>query len=203
MSRELSNSSLDEMLTRFHSGDERALDELIRRLGDRLDRLARKMLRGFPLVRAREGSDDVLQSALVRLTRSLRQVRPASTADFFRLAAAQIRRELLDLARYHRRRLPVNPITSAAEPNGAGPPPFDPPDNHAEATNMERWEALHEAVERLPDEAREVFGLTFYHGWTQQQIADVLGVSERQVRRRWRDACLRLNDLLDGELPSP
>jgi RNA polymerase sigma-70 factor (ECF subfamily) len=190
------------MLARFQGGDAAALDELIRRTGERLERLARKMLRGFPAVRAREQTGDVLQNALVRLSRSLRQVRPASTADFFRLAAEQIRRELLDLARYHRRRSVVNqplPPVSAGESSSA---PFDAPDpNIPDSADLDRWHALHEAVERLPAELRQVFGLTFYHGWTQAQIAGLLEVSDRQVRRLWRDACLRLNDFLRGDLP--
>jgi RNA polymerase sigma-70 factor (ECF subfamily) len=60
---------------------------------------------------------------------------------------------------------------------------------------------LHEAVEKLPDELREVFSLTFYNGATQTEIARVLGVSDRQVRRLWSEACLRLSELLDGEMP--
>jgi hypothetical protein len=38
--------------------------------------------------------------------------------------------------------------------------------------------------------------------WSPPQIAGLLGVSDRQVRRLWRDACLRLNELLGGNLPS-
>jgi RNA polymerase sigma-70 factor (ECF subfamily) len=202
MSDALSTTSLHEMLARFQRGDAAALDELIRRTGERLERLARKMLRGFPAVRAREQTDDVLQNALVRLARSLREVRPASTADFFRLAAEQIRRELLDLARYHRRRSAVNqPLPRP--PGASSSAPFDPPDpNVPDSADLDRWHALHEAVERLPAELRQAFGLTFYHGWTQPQIAGLLGVSDRQVRRLWRDACLRLNDFLGGDLPS-
>jgi RNA polymerase sigma-70 factor (ECF subfamily) len=193
MSRELHTTSLHDMLARFQAGDVAALDELIRRTGDRLERLTRKMLRGFPVVRAGAQTDDVLQNALVRLTRSLRAVHPPSTADFFRLAAEQVRRELLDLARHHRRRDGVNqPLPSAevADPNAPDP------------RDLDRWQALHEAVERLPADLREVFGLTFYHGWTQARIAELLGVSDRQVRRLWRDACLRLNEILGGDLPA-
>jgi len=194
MSPDLRTVSLHEMLDRFQGGDPAALDELIRRTGDRLERLAGKMLLGFAAVRAREQTSDVLQNALVRLARMLREVRPPSMADFFRLAAEQIRRELLDLARYHRRRSGVNePFPSAS---------FDPPDAGApDSSDLDRWHALHEAVERLPDNLREVFGLSFYHGRTQAEIAELLGISDRQVRRLWRDACLRLNEILGGNLP--
>jgi RNA polymerase sigma factor (sigma-70 family) len=198
MSTDLRTASLHDMLGRFQAGDDAALDELIRRTSDRLDRLARKMLRGFPLVRAREQTQDILQNALVRLTRSLREVRPASIADYFRLAAEQVRRELLDLARFHRRRIAVNHTLAPADV-----PDLNSPHGGDMAADLERWHAFHEAVEQLPAALREVFGLKFYHGWTQVQIAELLGVSDRQVRQLWRDACLRLNDLLGGDLPPP
>lgn len=38
-------------------------------------------------------------------------------------------------------------------------------------------------VERPRAEAWEVFGLTFYYHWTQPQIAELLQLSDRQVRR--------------------
>jgi RNA polymerase sigma factor (sigma-70 family) len=195
--RLLHTTSLLEMLARYRDGDTAALDELLRRIGERLERLARKMLRSYPVVRAREETDDVLQNALIRLARALREVQPPSTAAFFGLAAEQIRRELLDLARYHRRRAPVNqPL-----PQSGGPlDPIDP--NVPDPRDLDRWQALHEAVERLPAELREVFGLTFYHGGTQQEIAGLLSVSDRQVRRLWRQVCLRLNEMLGGDLPA-
>jgi len=194
MSDALSTTSLHEMLARSQRGDTAALDELIRRIGQRLQRLAGKMLRGFPGVSAREQTDDVLQNALLRVSRSLHEVRPASTADFFRLAAEQIRRELLDLARFHRRRSSINHPLDGRK--------LDVPDHNApDERDLDRWQALHERAEQLPVDLREVFALTFYHGRTQAEIAEVLGTSDRQVRRLWREACLRLDELLGGDLP--
>jgi DNA-directed RNA polymerase specialized sigma24 family protein len=46
-----------------------------------------------------------------------------------------------------------------------------------------------------------VFGLTFYHGWTQSQIAELFQVSDRQVRRLWADACRQLQAAV-GNLPA-
>ncbi len=194
----LGTTTLLAILTRYRRGDTAALDELLRRIGARLERLARKMLRGYPIVREHEQTGDVLQNALFRLTRALREVHLSSTAEFFRLAAEQIRRELLDLAGYHRRRAGINqPFRDAA---GV---PLDPPDpNTADAADLDRWQALHEAVERLPPRLREVFSLSFYHGWTQAETAELLALSERQVRRLWRQACVRLRDMLGGDLPA-
>jgi RNA polymerase sigma-70 factor (ECF subfamily) len=195
MGADVPTASLHDMLRRFQGGDDAVLDELIRRTGERLQRLAGKMLRGFATVHAREQANDVLPNALVRLTRALREVRLPSMTDFFQLAAEQIRRELIEIRSYHRRRAAVNePFPST---------PFDPADDHTpEESDLDRWHALHEAVARLPDNLREVFSLTFYHGRTQAEVAELLGLSDRQACRLWRDACLRLNEILDGNLPA-
>ena len=80
-------------------------------------RLARKMLRGFPRVRRWEQTDDVLQNALVRLRRALEKTSPESVRSFFNLAAVQIRRELIDMARHY-----DGPAGMAAHHESAMPP---------------------------------------------------------------------------------
>jgi RNA polymerase sigma-70 factor (ECF subfamily) len=186
---DLHTTTLRDLVARFQAGETSALDVLIRRTEERLAHFVHRMLGDFPGVRAREQTGDVLQNALIRLARSLRQETPASVREFFALAAVQVRRELLDLARSHARR-PAAPLTT------------DPPDLAADSsTELDRWTALHEAVERLPEELRQVFSCTFYHGWTQAQIAELLGISDRQVRRLWVEACLRLKEAV-GTLPS-
>ena len=117
MNVELQTASLHALLARHRAGDRRALDDLIRRTSQRLERLARKMLGQFPAVRAREESGDVLQSALIRLTRALGDVTPQSVRDYYGLAAEQIRRELLDLARRHA----LRPSGRLVETEVAGP----------------------------------------------------------------------------------
>jgi RNA polymerase sigma-70 factor (ECF subfamily) len=110
------------------------------------------------------------------------------------LAAVHIRRELLDLARSFRARLgQVEPL---AEQDLASLP-----DRDTAAGDLELWADFHEEVERLPVEEREVVSLTFYHGWTQPQIAELLQKSESTVRRRWRCGCLTLSEALGGRLP--
>jgi RNA polymerase sigma-70 factor (ECF subfamily) len=186
---ELPTTTLRDLIARFQAGENSALDSLIRRTQERLEQFARRMLGGFPGVRAREQVEDVLQNALIRLTRSLRQEVPQSVEDFFGLAALHIRRELLDLARGHARR----PTAHLAQ---------DPPERDGDSSaELDRWAALHEAAERLPEGLRQVFGYTFYHGWTQKQIAELLGISDRQARRRWVEACLRLKAAV-GNLPA-
>src|SRR6516165_7798940 len=96
---------LHDYLERYRAGDRAATDAFLRRVCGRLERLARSMLRGFPNVRRWADTDDVLQSALMRLLHTLQATRPENTRHFANLAALHIRRELLDLARHYRNRL--------------------------------------------------------------------------------------------------
>jgi len=192
------------LLSRMQAGDPTAREELLRVTCGRLERLAHKMLRGFPGVARWEETGDVLQNALLRLLRALEEVRPASVRHFFALAATQMRRELLDLARHYQG--PNGPGANRASPQnsltvGETPPEFDPPDRAEPVEELERWSAFHEQVEALPAEEREVVSLVFYHGWTQTDIAALFQVSERTVRRYWQAGCLKLNAALGGALP--
>ncbi len=202
--RELDTTTLHRLIDRIQGGDAAARDELLQRVCGRLERLCRKMLGKFPAVHRWEQTGDVLQNSLLRLLRSLQQIKPASTRDFFGLAAEHIRRELLDLLRHYQaeKRAAEQPLASldnAPSDNSSAWELSQETDDHLQ---LERWRAFHEAVEQLPVEEREVVGLIFYHGWTQQEVAALFQVNERTIRRRWQSACLKLQELLGGEIPT-
>jgi RNA polymerase sigma factor (sigma-70 family) len=189
---------LNACVDRWRDGDLGGRDALVRATGSRLEPLVRKMLRKFPNVRCWEQTDDVLQNALMRLLRTLENIRPKSTRDFFSLASIHIRRELIDLARHHRVRNEL--FTGSPEQSGPdilGQMP-SPPDGAAERGELDRWCAFHEAVENLPDDEREVVSLVFYHGLTQARVGELIEVSERTVRRRWERGLEKLHALIGG-----
>lgn len=185
----------------LRSGDRAAIDEMLNSISGRLHRMAQRMLKGFPNVRRWEDASDVQQRASLRLLRSLQSVRPASSRDFFNFAAVQIRRELMDLARHYHGAESAETKQASIVAGSPRDPLADRPDPK-DATELDRWTAFHSAVEQLPTAEREVIGLAFYHGWTHAQIADLLQVSERTIRRYWAAACAKLNASLDGQLPN-
>jgi RNA polymerase sigma-70 factor (ECF subfamily) len=192
-------------IDRLRDGDESARAALLDCAAERLARLARKMLKGYPRVGRWEETDDVMQNALVRLDRALKAVAPPTARDFFRLAAAQVRRELIDLARRYSgpEGLGANHLTHAGS-DGPGGSPGDArelSDTTYEPGRLASWTEFHRRIERLPDDEREVFDLLWYQGLTQAEAAAVLGVTERTVNRRWIAARLRLNEALGGQLP--
>jgi RNA polymerase sigma-70 factor (ECF subfamily) len=181
-------AELGALLERLRAGDAAARDLLIARASGRLRRLSRRLLGDFGRLRRYEDTDDVLQSAVLRLLRALRDAPPDSVPHFFRLAAVQIRRELLDLARRYR-------AQDRPTPDGAdrGTTTFEP-------GRLARWTEFHTAAGRLPEEERAVFDLLWYQGLPQAEAAALLGVSVPTVKRRWLAARLKLRDLLrDGE----
>jgi RNA polymerase sigma-70 factor (ECF subfamily) len=180
-------ADLGVLLRRLRAGDAAARDLLIDRACDRLRRLSRRLLHDFGRVRRYEDTDDVLQSAALRLWRALQDAPPASVPHFFRLAAVQIRRELLDLARRHRA--------------AGGPPPdgAEPATTTLEPDRLARWTEFHEAAARLPEGERAVFDLLWYQDLPQAEAAALLDISVPTLKRRWLEARLKLRAYLRAE----
>jgi RNA polymerase sigma factor (sigma-70 family) len=187
-------AQLHGWLDRMKAGDPEAREDLLRHLCGRLERLARKMLRRFPRVGQWVETDDVLQNSLLRLLRALEEVRPSSLPEFFGLAAEQMRRELIDLARHYFGPRGPGSHTTGGDFATTAPEPADP--HEEDRADLERWCRFHEEVARLPAQEREVVNLIFYHAWTQLQVAELFQVSDRTVRRRWESAMVQLYEAL-------
>ncbi len=186
---------LEFQISRWLEGDEAAKHLLLDHAYARLRKLTARLLGAYPNVRRWEQTDDVLQNASIRLWNSLSDVEPENLRSFFGLAALQIRRELIDLARKNRRLLGPETVYIIADAHSSQAELSDPVD---EQITLTEWTDLHEKVQLLPPEQLEVFDLVYYHELTQPEAADVLGVSLRTVKRRWREARKNLYDMFHG-----
>ncbi len=192
-------------IDRLRGGDESARAALLRCAADRLARLARKMLKGYPGVSRWEQGDDVAQNALIRLDRALRAVTPPTARDFFRLAAAQVRRELIDLARRYRG--PQGPGAHHATWAGRGGSAegaaltAEASESTYDPGRLAALAEFHAAVAALGEADRDLFDLLWYQGLTQAEAAALLGITERTVNSRWLAARVRLGESLGGQLP--
>jgi RNA polymerase sigma-70 factor (ECF subfamily) len=150
-----------------------ARQELIEHARRRMEALCRKMffqsLAGSPV-----DWEDVYQESALRLWKSLEDVRPGTVKEFFGLAATQIRRVLVDLCRKYKRQPPE--VDASLRESSFSP----------EA--LTRWTEFHEKVETLPEALREVVDLLWYQDLSQVEAAEVLGVDQSTVKRRWRKA---------------
>lgn len=201
---DLGSPALTACLAGLAAGDLSARDRIIELCADRLRHLAHRMLRRFPAVRRWDDTDDVFQNAAMRLHRALAEVPISSARSVMALAATQLHRELIDLARRH-----AGPQSYAAN-HASNVLPRD-----AAATTgprfadlasvsdpmLDRWTRFHEAIAALPDEDRELFHLVWYVGADQQTIASMLGCSTRTVKSRWRAARETVRAALDGVRP--
>jgi RNA polymerase sigma-70 factor (ECF subfamily) len=185
-------------LDQMRAGDQAARERLIEHACGRLRGLARKMLRQYPRVHRWEATDDVFVEAVTRLHGALAVVQPESPRHFYNLAAMQIRRVLVDLARryYGPEGLGSHHDTAAGKPEGLADRRYEKIDISGEPATLAGWEECYELVLALPDEDRETFDLLYVNRLTQEEAAKTLGVTARTVRRRWRETRYRLQKAL-------
>ena len=135
---------------------------------------------------------------MVRLHRALANVRVESVRHFFNLAAVQIRRELLDLAKHH-----FGPEGAGANHHTDGIPADDGGgslhDRADKPVDVSGWNEFHGHIEQLPETDQEIVNLLFYEGLTQEEAAGVVGISLRTLKRRWQDAKFRLHEVLNRD----
>lgn len=197
-------TQLQDLLDQAAQGNAPAYDELVAKAAQRLTKLTRKMLQNYPRLRRWEQTDDVFQNAVIRLHRSLSEVKPETVPQFFGLATTQIRRTLIDLARHH-----FGPEGIGAKHQSDGGRSASGGAQHAERAtdrseepgSLEAWASFHETIETLPVDEREAFQLVWYGGMTQREVADALKVSERTIIRRLNHARLLINQAMHGQSP--
>ena len=169
------------------------LDLLFQASYDELRRLARKYL-------ARERREHTLQTTALVHEAYLRLVDSSNLewnnrAHFLALAARVMRRILVDHARRRKssKRGGEWKQVTLGHADGVG--------NAPERLDLVALEgALTRLQERDPEKAR-VVEMRFFAGMTNDEIAEVLGVTERTVRRHWAAAQVRLyKDLKDTTL---
>lgn len=198
-------SRLSSALQRLAAGDLTARDQIIEACADRLRVLAHRMLARFPRVRRWDDTDDVFQNAAMRLHRALGEVPIDSPRSIMALAATQIHRELIDLARRYGgpSSFAANHATQGGQQSSASGSGGLPgiPEAPEPADPLERWTQFHEAIAALPAELREVFHYVWYLDADQKSIAALLGCSERTVKTRWREARESVRAALEGQPP--
>lgn len=188
----------------IHKDPELSTDALLAGAHERLLRLARRMKRDYPTLGRWEQTEDVLQNAMIRLYRALKSVQIQSPLHFHRMAALQIRRELLDLCRHYQGEYGVASnhatwIPGEGNPLGGNGP--EPGETTGCPQELAEWSDFHRIVDELPEEDREVFDLLWYSGMSQAEAAATLNISLKTIQRRWRGARLKLSEAL-GSRPA-
>ena len=149
---------LQVMLDVGAEGNPQAYAELINLASDRLLRLTRKMLRRYPHLKRWEQTDDIFQQAAMRLWKALEKVQPENSRHYFNLAALQVRRELIDVARKLSGPLGIaGNLDSISGEQKERRTPDGPGNDSQDPVRLAAWTEFHEAVDQLDDTLRETF----------------------------------------------
>lgn len=172
---------ITEMLHRVAEGDRAAFDEVFGALYPELRRIAHARLYSCGRF-ADLGTTALVHESFLRLVRAAR-IAVQDRRHFFVLASRAMRMILIDELRtaHAQRRDGGTPVTLGEGDDLA----FALPQPDARA------EALHEALrslERLDPLLAEVADLRWFGGFAEAEIAELQGVTERTVRRRWDKA---------------
>ncbi len=182
-------SSVTMLLKAMQQGDETAGEKLLRTVFSELRGIARARMRRLP------PGQTLQPTALVNevYLRLVDREEPSwnDRRHFFFAAARAMHHVLIEAAR-----------KKAAQKRGGGWKRLGPEAlTLATAAPPEDLLALEDALQRLearsPDQA-QIVNLRFFAGLPEAEIADVLGVSERTVQRRWRLARAKLFAELSG-----
>jgi RNA polymerase sigma-70 factor (ECF subfamily) len=162
----------EQLLTAVRAGDSESFGILVARWETPLYRFVYRMLP------QREDAKDVCQEAFLRVYNKSDRFRPGSRFSTWLYQIA------LNLCRDHqRRRHRWNVIVASGAVDGApGPQGADGPAESAE--RRDRAERVHDALERIPREQREVLVLKEFEGLKFREIADLLGCPESTVKSR-------------------
>ncbi len=161
---DLFHGDCQRLLDLLKSGDADASRQLLDVTMERLRILSAKILADIPGVARWEEIDDLVQNSSLRLWRALEKHHPPTPLDYFRLAAATIRRELIDLSRHYfgpqgiganHAKSWLNSSSSNVKHEPVGNSTFDP-------IKLSSWTEFHEYVEKLPEDERILFDLLWY-----------------------------------------
>ena len=137
-------------------------------------------------------ADEMLSALVERLLKALRAVRPQTVRQFFALANQHMRWQLNDLARLLDKQPAAVELREGFVPAPASSGSGITPDGRR----------MLDAIDNLPEDEREVFGLVRLQGLTNAEAAEVLDVSTKTVQRRLNRARLLLAEELGDLRPN-
>jgi RNA polymerase sigma factor (TIGR02999 family) len=161
------------LLALARAGDRQAVDRLFPLVYEELRRLARGRVRGNVGATTLQPTG-LVHEAYMKLAGSS-AMGAENRAHFLGIASRAMRQVLVDRAR-----------ARGAQKRGGDSAPVTLMDGHvAIEVDPVRMLALHQAIEELEPRQRQVVEARFFGGMEEREIAELLGISERTVRREW------------------
>ena len=134
-------------------------NQCVEQYADRLFRFALSSLRN------REEAEDVVQESFARVWEKLKTVDFAKAKSYLFTTAHHA---MIDQVRQRQRTSDIEEIATLADPKGIPYPDVN--------------DILHKALATLPEAQRNALLLRDYEGYSYQEIGDITGMSEAQVK---------------------
>lgn len=170
-------NDVTRLINDWQAGKDGAADALFQQVYNELRRIARGYI-------ARERQDHTItptglvnQACLKLLDEE--QLPAKNRAHFFAIVATKMRHFLVDYARRH---------NAAKRGKGAANEPFEDELYMFTQDRVEEILALDEALAKLAQEDElqsKIVEMRYFGGYTQQEIAELLGISLKKTRREW------------------
>ena len=138
----------------------------------------------------------------MRMHRALETTRPDTAGGLFGLFCKKIREVAIDFARKHSGPGGDGGNHRTGRYAHGGPLPAAVERARAETSSPERlaeWTDFHAAADALPDDVRKVWDLRYHAGMGDEEVASLLGVTARTVRRRFREGKIALAEHLPDD----
>ncbi len=184
-------ANVTRLIADWQAGKAGAADDLFRQVYQELRRMARGYI-------ARERQDHTLTPTGLVNQACLRMlddehIDAKNRAHFFAIVATKMRHYLVD---YARRRNAVK------RNKGAAHEPFEDELYQLTQDRVDEILALDEALERLAQDEplqSQIVEMRYFGGYTQEEIAEMLGISLKKVRTEWYMAREWLKEVLREE----
>ena len=183
-------------IERLNAGDPSVRGELINIATQRLIGLTSHLRGEFQGLDDGRSSNEIFQSASLRLYQALHEAPIQDVRHFYRMAAIHIRRELIQICNDCQA---LGPAANEARSDVAAAAA----DGRISPEELQGWAHFHHTVDALPQTEREVFELIWYHEMSREEAADLLGLPIHDVRRLWRSARLNLHEQMGEEEFAP
>jgi RNA polymerase sigma-70 factor (ECF subfamily) len=201
----------EQLLQRARSGDSAAVNDLLNRHRDALRRLVE--LRLDPAIKRRVDASDIVQDVLVEANRRLNEYLVDPAMPFHLWLRHMAKDRLIDAHRRHRQaqRRSTDREQPLVAPGGVDQSTVELAAQlrdreltpAAAATWQETLRRFQAAVEQLDETDREVILMRHFEQFSNQDVAQALGITGAAASMRYLRAVRRLRSLLGGEETEP
>jgi RNA polymerase sigma-70 factor, ECF subfamily len=170
------SSANSDLLSQARKGNEAAFTELVRRNSNRIYRISRKVVKNH------EDAEDTLQNVLVKVYQCLDGIEESSRFSSW-LFRVTFNEALMTLRRNRSRQQDNSVDISSLDAGGPGSAELQDARTNNERQHMNR-ELASKAILRLNPALRRAFLLHKGEGWTHQEVAKELGITQATAKTR-------------------